>query len=290
MELRRRTVVYVLYRCRLDRGGRTRNRHLYQQFGARRMGLERRCGDLTNFIGQTPPRYVGFNFPVGYDSLTAAIHQAWIELGAPFGSVRAPNDTENTVVPQAETLAFEKRHAQTASAAEYGAMRERIETNYDNMTLSCDLLREMHKYAVGAHNPGAGNWKTRRNYFPVFDAEGTWVSARITTDIEDVPDCWSAAQHDPTPWCRYMVDLVLDAYREITARTNALSTLANHRPPQTHPGRPRYNHDDRSSPDEKAWNASIIVERERRSVVEELTHAEPDQSYARRVFSSASVG
>lgn len=234
-------------------------------------------------------------------------------LGAPFGRVRTSNEAEYTVVPLAETLAFDKRHATTASAAEYSAMRGRIENNYDTMTLSCDLLREMHKFAVGAKNPGAGEWKTRRNFFPIFDAEGTWVAARITTPIEDVPatmerlhdylhaaisanvvnpllwiaayaldifamhpfqdgngrvtrlamllllyqsghffarhigiegmisrrrsaytatvirsyDQWSAARHDPTPWCRFLVDLVLDAYREFSARTAALSTLAD---------------------------------------------------------------
>lgn len=234
-------------------------------------------------------------------------------LGAPLGSIRASNEAEHAIVPQGETLAFEKRHAHTASPAEYGAMRCRIENEHKNMTLSSDLLREMHKYAVGSHNPGAGKWKTRRNFFPVFDAEGTWVAARITTHLEEIPKCidqlhvslhaaiaadvvnpilwiaayaldifashpfqdgngrvsrlamllllyqsgyffarhisleelvsrrrsgytetiirsydqWSSGRHDPTPWCKFMVDLVLDAYKEFSERTEALSTLAD---------------------------------------------------------------
>jgi hypothetical protein len=40
-------------------------------------------------------------------------------------------------------------------------------------------------------------------------------------------DQWSAARHDPTPWCGFLMDLVLDAYREFSGRTDALSALAD---------------------------------------------------------------
>lgn len=229
------------------------------------------------------------------------------------GACRASDETEDPVIPQTESLAFDKRHGHAASASEYSAMTQRIERDYESMTLSCELLKEMHRHAVGANTEGAGEWKARRNLFPMFDSEGTWMAARITTPIEELPaymnqlhdslnaaissdevnpllwiaayaldifaihpfqdgngrttrlamllllyqsgfffakyisleglvgcrrsaytdtiirsyDKWSAASHDPTPWCRFVVDLVLDAYKEFSERTDALSTLAD---------------------------------------------------------------
>jgi hypothetical protein len=236
-----------------------------------------------------------------------------LDLGAPFDLLPLAKGAKYAPVPQAETLAFERRHETGSSAADYGTMRRRIEENYTTMRLSCDLLREMHRYAVGTDTEGAGEWKARRNFFPIFDAEGRWVAARITIPLEEIPtymeqlhdslhaaiaenavdpllwiaayaldifaihpfqdgngritrlamllllyqsghsfakyigiegiisrrrsaytesiirsyDRWSAARHDPTPWCRFMAELVLDAYREFLSRNEALSVLAD---------------------------------------------------------------
>lgn len=38
---------------------------------------------------------------------------------------------------------------------------------------------------------------------------------------------WDAASHDPTPWCRFVVDLVADAYATVRRQTEALTSVVD---------------------------------------------------------------
>jgi Fic family protein len=91
-------------------------------------------------------------------------------------------------VPQAEALVYARRHALGHSSDSYYEMRRRVGEEHATMTLSTDLIREMHRHVLGAEGPGAGEWKRRPNQFPVYDIHGTWIASQLKTSPEDVPE------------------------------------------------------------------------------------------------------
>ena len=236
-------------------------------------------------------------------------------LGLALKVETAKRATAQIPVPQAEALVYARRHALGHSPDTYYEMRRRVGEGYVAMTLSTELIREMHCHVVGVGRPEAGEWKRRPNYFPVYDAQGNWIASQLKTPPEDVPEfmerlneryhalrgsnsidplllaaaytldlfCihpfqdangrvtrlalqlmlhqaghhvgryisfdgllgqkrrtgytgsimqsefgWRTAEHDPTPWCKFLTDSVLRAYREFERRTDALVESSHH--------------------------------------------------------------
>jgi Fic family protein len=237
------------------------------------------------------------------------------DIGLAFTVEKPGRKTPHVPVPQAEALVYERRHALLHSSDSYFKMRSSVGEDYATMTLSTELIRNMHRHVIGAEGPGAGEWKRRVNYFPVYDIEGTWIATQLKTPPEDVPEfmerlheryhslkntnvvdpillsaaytldlfCihpfwdgngrvtrlalqlilhqsghhvgryvsfdgligqkkrvgytgaimqsefgWRTAEHDPTPWCTFLTNAILRAYRDFSRRAGALVEAAGH--------------------------------------------------------------
>jgi hypothetical protein len=92
-----------------------------------------------------------------------------------------------SIVPQGEALAFARSHKGEASESGYRDVIRRIESEYQTMRLSGDLLQEFHKTVRGAKDPEAGKWKRKNNYVPIYRGDYNWFASRLTTFAEFVP-------------------------------------------------------------------------------------------------------
>ena len=237
-----------------------------------------------------------------------------IALGPPFDLALSGDKIHSPPVPYAEALDVSIRHPLGHSISGHHDVRQRITEGYENMELSSELLKEMHRSMLSADTPDAGQFRANPSHFPEFDADGNWIASSLTVPPKDVPvyldrlherlhalmdsnaihpflpiagytfdlfrihpfpdgngrltrlallllmhksgyhigkyisvegiinmrrfaylkaimktrDGWIAARHDLRPWCTFVVEVIRDAYREFSERTDELDMTTNH--------------------------------------------------------------
>ncbi|MGD8822916.1 MAG: hypothetical protein PVG63_07420, partial [Anaerolineales bacterium] len=109
-----------------------------------------------------------------------------LELGSPFDTILPGENRHATPAPLAEALDVSMRHALGHSISGHRDVRRRITSEYDDMVLSSELLKDLHRSVLDTKAPGAGVFRTNPSHFPEFDADGNWIASTLTVPPGDV--------------------------------------------------------------------------------------------------------
>ena len=105
----------------------------------------------------------------------------------PFDPAIIEGQPHSPPAPPAEALDISIRHPLGHSIPGHRDVRQRITEEHESMELSNELLKDIHRSALGADTTGAGKFRSTPSYFPEFDGDGNWVLSNLTIPSKDVP-------------------------------------------------------------------------------------------------------